>query len=231
MSIAENLQEIRARIAAAEEAARREPGSVRLLAVSKTFPAADVAEAAGAGQTLFGENKVQEGLEKAPVLPEALEWHLIGPLQRNKVRKALTVFSWVHSVDSLRLARYMDGIAGELGKRPVVLFEVHLGGEESKFGFEPEELVRDWAEIVQCRHLEPRGLMCIPPPVDDPEQARPFFARLRELRDRLRELGPYELPELSMGMSHDFEAAIAEGSTMVRVGTAIFGGRSYPVQG
>lgn len=227
MTIADNLHAVRERIRQAAIDSGRNPESVRLLAVSKTFPANDVQEAFEAGQVLFGENKVQEGLEKIPVLPPELEWHLIGPLQRNKVRKALPYFGCIHSVDSLRLAQYMDTIAGELGLKPKIMFEVNVGGEESKFGFDPADLAQNWPEICQCKHLHPVGLMCIPPAVDSPAEARPYFACLRTLRDGLRDRGPYELPELSMGMSHDFEPAIAEGSTMVRVGTAIFGGRSY----
>lgn len=227
MTIADNLKAVHERIREAALAAGRAPQSVRLLAVSKTFPAQDVREAFEAGQVLFGENKVQEGLEKIPVLPSELEWHLIGPLQRNKVRKALPFFSCIHSVDSLKLAQYMDAIAGELGLQPKILFEVNVGGEESKFGFTPEDLSDNWTSICKCNNLRPVGLMCIPPAVDTPEEARPYFSMLRNLRDDLRAGGPYELPELSMGMSHDFEPAIAEGSTIVRVGTAIFGGRSY----
>lgn len=229
MGIAENLKSIRERIAKAALSAGRAADSVRLLAVSKTFPVEDVLTAYQAGQLIFGENKVQEGLMKAPLLPSEIEWHLIGPLQRNKVRKALSVFHWIHSVDSLKLAQYMEDVAAELGVRPKVLFEVHVGGEESKFGFEESELEDSWEAISQMKNLQPQGLMCIPPPVETPEAARPYFAQLRILRDRLRARGAHELPELSMGMSHDFEAAIQEGATMVRVGTSIFGGRSYSV--
>lgn len=228
MSIRENLESIRARMEEAVLAAGREAGCVKLLAVSKTFPAEDVQSAYDVGQVLFGENKVQEGTTKAPVLPSDIEWHLIGPLQRNKVRKALSVFSWIHSVDSLRLAEYMNEVAAELGVVPRILFEVHVGGEESKFGFDAEELEESWSRVAELKHLSPQGLMCIPPPVENREDARPYFAQLRELRDRLRAKGPFELPELSMGMSHDFEAAVKEGATIIRVGTAIFGGRNYP---
>lgn len=229
MSIESNLNAIRMRIREAELAAGREPGSVRLLAVSKTFPVEDVREAYEAGQMLFGENKVQEGQAKIPLLPSELEWHLIGPLQRNKVRKALPLFGWIHSLDSLKLVKYLDAVAGELGVCPKVFFEVNIGEEESKHGFMAEELKSAWGEIVECSHIEPVGLMCIPPIVDECEDSRPYFAKLRELRDQLAKVGPYELPELSMGMSHDFEVAIAEGSTIVRVGTAIFGGRDYSI--
>lgn len=224
MTIADNLSVILERIRKAEQAAGRPQGSVKLVAVSKTFPAADVRECLAAGQHIFGENRVQEGLSKIPEVPGEAEWHLIGPLQKNKVRKALQGFSVIHSVDSLKLAQFIDSVAGQLGIRARVLFEVHVGGEESKFGFEPDALQNEWSEITGLEHLDPLGLMCIPPPVDDPQQARPYFRQLRELRDALAS-PEHPLPELSMGMSHDFETAIAQGATYVRVGTAIFGGR------
>ena len=180
-----------------------------------------------AGQRIFGENKVQEGLAKIPSLPPDTEWHLIGPLQRNKVRKALEYFTLIHAVDSLRLARFMDTVAQETGKRPRILLEVNVGNEDSKFGFFPETLEKEWSELSSLNHLEIAGLMCIPPPVENPEEARPYFRRLRELKEVLSGSGGATLTELSMGMSHDFETAIEEGATLVRVGTAIFGGRSY----
>lgn len=224
MTIANNLSSILERIRKAEQAAGRPQGSVRLVAVSKTFPAGDVCECLAAGQRIFGENRVQEGLAKIPDVPAEAEWHLIGPLQKNKVRKALQGFSVIHSVDSLKLAEFIDSVAGQLGIRARVLFEVHVGGEESKFGFEPEGLCDQWSQLTSLPHLDLLGLMCIPPPADDPQEARPYFRQLRELRDSLAST-EHPLPELSMGMSHDFETAIAEGATYVRVGTAIFGGR------
>lgn len=175
----------------------------------------------------FRRNKVQEGLGKIPSLPTDTEWHLIGPLQRNKVRKALEYFTLIHAVDSLRLARFIDTVAQETGKRPRILLEVNVGDEDSKFGFSPETLEREWPELSALNHLEIAGLMCIPPPVENPEEARPYFRRLRELKEALSGRGGTALTELSMGMSHDFETAIEEGATLVRVGTAIFGGRSY----
>lgn len=226
MHIAEQLEIVRARIAAAEARAGREPGSVELLAVSKTFPASDVAVAYEAGQRLFGENRLQEAMEKMPALPQDCAWHLIGPLQRNKVRKALEQgFALIEAVDSLRLAETISRVAGELGKTARVLLEVNIDGEESKHGFSPELLLQEWAALVALPHVEIRGLMCIPAPVETPEGARPAFAALRRLAESLRERGPLPLPELSMGMSHDYEVAIEEGATLVRVGSAIFGHR------
>lgn len=228
MSIQQNLEHILSRIRAAEVRARRPEGSARLVAVSKTFPASDVQACHDAGQRIFGENKVQEALGKIPALPPDTEWHLIGPLQRNKVRKAVEHFTLIHAVDSLRLAQFMDTVAQETGKRPRILLEVNAGGEDSKFGFSPEALEREWEELARLGHLEIAGLMCIPPPVENPEDARPYFRRLRELKETLSGRSGLPLEELSMGMSHDFETAVEEGATLVRVGTAIFGGRTYP---
>lgn len=227
MSIQQNLEHILSRIRAAERRAGRPEGSARLVAVSKTFPAGDVRACHDAGQRVFGENRVQEALGKIPALPPDTEWHLIGPLQRNKVRKAMEHFTLIHAVDSLRLAQFMDTVAQETGKRPRILLEVNVGDENSKFGFSPEALEREWPKLAALDHLEIAGLMCIPPPVENPEDARPYFRRLRELRETLSSKGGAPLTELSMGMSHDFETAVEEGATLVRVGTAIFGGRSY----
>lgn len=226
MSIATQLESIRARIAAAEARAGRAPGSATLLAVSKTFPAQDVAEAYAAGQRLFGENRLQEAMEKMPALPADCSWHLIGPLQRNKVRKALEQgLSLIQAVDSLKLAQAISRIAGELGKTADILLEVNIDGEASKHGFAPQELRELWAELTALPHLRIDGLMCIPAPVEQAEAARPAFAALRHLAEELRARGPLPLPTLSMGMSHDFEIAIEEGATLVRVGSAIFGRR------
>lgn len=226
MSIRTQLEEVRAQIAAAEARAGRPQGSVALLAVSKTFPAADVAQAYAAGQRLFGENRLQEAMEKMPALPQDCAWHLIGPLQRNKVRKAIEQgFALIEAVYSLKLAQAISRIAGELGSTAAILLEVNIDAEESKHGFAPDELRRLWDELTALPHLDIRGLMCIPAPVDDPEQARPAFAALRRLAQELRERGPLPLPVLSMGMSHDYPIAIEEGATHVRVGSAIFGHR------
>lgn len=227
MSIQQNLEHILSRIRAAERRAARPEGSARLVAVSKTFPAQDVKTCHEAGQRVFGENRVQEALGKITALPADTEWHLIGPLQRNKVRKAIEHFTLIHAVDSLRLAQFMDTVAQETGKRPRILLEVNVGDEDSKFGFSPEALEREWKELSSLKHVEISGLMCIPPPVENPEDARPYFRRLRELKETLSDKGGATLTELSMGMSHDFETAVEEGATLVRVGTAIFGGRSY----
>lgn len=226
MSIAQHLAEVRAEIAAAEARSGRPHGSVTLLAVSKTFPAADIAQAYAAGQRLFGENRLQEAMEKIPALPQDCEWHLIGPLQRNKVRKALEQgLTLIQAVDSIKLAQSISRIAGELGKTAAILLEVNIDGEDSKHGFAPEELRRAWDELTALPHLDIQGLMCIPAPVDDPEDARPAFAALRHLAEELRTRGPLPLPTLSMGMSHDYSIAVEEGSTLVRVGSYIFGKR------
>lgn len=225
-TIADNLSAILQRIRNAEQRANRPGGSVKLVAVSKTFPSADIQECYNAGQRIFGENRVQEGLYKIPEVSPEAEWHLIGPLQKNKARKALQAFTVIHSIDSLKLARYIDSIAEQLGIKARILLEIHIGGEESKFGFNPLELHEEWAMLKNLQHITIEGLMCIPPPVDNPENSRPYFQTLRSLRDSLA-TASLPLPELSMGMSHDFEIAIEEGATYVRVGTAIFGGRQY----
>ena len=229
MYIQDQLAEIRAAIAAAETRAGRPAGSVQLLAVSKTFPVEDIMQAYRDGQRAFGENRLQEAMAKMPEMPADCAWHLIGPLQRNKVRKALEQgFALIEAVDSLRLAESISRIAGELGATGRILLEVNVDAEESKHGFTPQGLVEAWAALTALPHLDIRGLMCIPAPTEDPEGARPAFASLRALAERLRAQGPLPLPELSMGMSHDFPVAVEEGATIVRVGSAIFGRRTYP---
>lgn len=228
MYIEDQLAEIREKIAAAEKKAGRPAGSVALLAVSKTFPVSDIMHAYDDGQRLFGENRLQEAMEKMPAMPADCEWHLIGPLQRNKVRKALEHgFSLIEAVDSRKLAEAISRIAGELGVTARILLEVNVDAEESKHGFTPEDLLAEWKALVALPHMEIRGLMCIPAPTEDPEGARPAFATLRRLAEELRARGPLSLPELSMGMSHDYAVAVEEGATIVRVGSAIFGKRSY----
>lgn len=224
-TLSERLQAIQERILAATERCGRTPDSVELLAVSKTFPVEAVQEAFQAGQLAFGENKVQEVMAKAPQLPSKLEWHLIGHLQSNKVRKILPLVKCIHSVDSLDLARDIDRIAGELGLYPQVYLEVNLAAESTKHGFKPDQVKAELEQIYALRRLEVQGLMCIPPFDEDPERSRRYFAQLRELRDELEKLGGGPLPRLSMGMSHDFEVAIQEGATIVRVGSALFGSR------
>lgn len=228
MYIQEQLQEIRDNIAAAEQRAGRPVGSTTLLAVSKTFPVSDIMQAYADGQRLFGENRLQEAMEKIPAMPTDCVWHLIGPLQRNKVRKALEQnIALIEAVDSRKLAEAISRIAGELGKTATILLEVNVDGEESKHGFTPEELTKEWSALTALPNLDIRGLMCIPAPTADPEGARPAFITLRRLAEALRERGPLPLPELSMGMSHDYAVAVEEGSTIVRVGSAIFGKRDY----
>jgi len=238
--IATSLTEVRRRIDAAAHHAHRNPADIRLIAVSKTFPAEDVLAAAAAGQRDFGENRVQEGLSKidatraaidATRSAGALEWHLIGHLQSNKARKAAASFAWIHSIDSLELLRKIDEAAAESGTRPRVLIQVDLAHEATKSGADAAEVPAIAEAAIAGRAVQLAGLMIVPPIAADPEDARPWFRRLRELRDQLVTGGiaANALRELSMGMSHDFEIAIAEGATMVRVGSAIFGHRASPV--
>lgn len=226
--IATNLETVRAEIASAAQRAGRDPASVRLVAVSKTHPDEAVIAAAAAGQTLFGESRVQEAREKIPECPPGLEWHFIGHLQKNKVRQALPLFSFYHSIDSVALAQAMDRIAGETGKAVDGLLEVNVSGEETKHGFTPEQLRAEFSEMAKLPHLRIRGLMTMAPYSENPEDARPVFRSLRELRDELHSAHNHPLPELSMGMSGDFEPAIEEGATLVRVGSSIFGARAQP---
>ncbi len=231
MSIAENLNAVRARMAAAARRAGRSPDDVALMAVTKTFGPDAIRAAYDAGQRLFGENRVQEFAGKYPAVRSlaGAEFHMIGHLQSNKAGKALEIFSAVDSVDSLHLAEKLDAAARKLGKRISVLIELNLGGEESKSGLNP--VSQDFGALLEAAprltQLDFRGLMTIPPFTEDPQAARPYFRRLREIRDSLarRSLPGIRLDVLSMGMSHDFEVAIEEGSTCLRLGTAIFGER------
>lgn len=222
--LSERLAGLRGRIADACRDAGREPADVELLAVSKTFPASAVQEAYDAGQRAFGESRQQEAAPKIEVLPRDIRWHFIGGLQRNKVRKVLAAFEVVHSVDSLRLAETIDRVAGEESKRPRVFLEVNVAGEATKGGFSPDELLATAGALAGFVNLEISGLMAIPPE----EDARRWFAVTREMRDRLERESGLRLPGLSMGMSGDFEDAVKEGSTIVRVGSALFGQREYP---
>jgi pyridoxal phosphate enzyme (YggS family) len=224
-SFQESLESVLGGVKNAELRAGRVVGSVRLIAVSKAHPPESVRALREAGQRDFGENRVQEGRAKAELVGGGICWHFLGHLQRNKVRMALGVFEWIHGVDSLEIARDIDRIAGEEGCRPKVLLEVNLAGEATKFGFRPEGLDSVFNEVLGLERLEVHGLMIIPPPVPEPEMARGYFAGLRALRDRLEGKFGVRLPELSMGMSGDYEVAIEEGATMVRVGTALFGER------
>jgi len=229
--IAENLAFVKKRILAAAEKAGRNADEIKLIAVSKSHPAASLCEAMAAGEACFGENKMQEAESKiAEIGREAAEWHLIGHLQSNKARKAVQLIDVVHSLDSVELAARLERICIEEGRETLpVLIQVDLAGEESKSGIEATQLSRLSDFLSGCERLRLKGLMALPPFFDDPEAARPFFVRLRELRDRLASEKAFANGggELSMGMSHDLEVAIEEGSTMVRVGTAIFGKREY----
>jgi pyridoxal phosphate enzyme (YggS family) len=202
-----------------------------LVAVSKTFPKADILEAISVGQQCFGESKLQEAEQKIAELPAGLEWHFIGRVQRNKVRKILPLFRCIHAVDSIKLAVYMDGIAGELGLRPEVFIQVDQAGEASKGGFSAIELKKSMPTLTGLSHLKIVGLMSIPPAAENPEDSRHWFRELREMRDDLGNDFSVDLPSLSMGMSGDFEVAVEEGATHVRVGSLIFGNRSYKVEG
>ncbi|HKI25680.1 MAG TPA: YggS family pyridoxal phosphate-dependent enzyme [Candidatus Sulfotelmatobacter sp.] len=232
MSIATNVKAIQERIGAAARRAGRSRADIGLMAVTKTHPPERIREAYAAGLKLFGENRVQEFGAKASALADLAdaEWHMIGHLQTNKAAKAAELFRAVDSVDSVKLAEKLDSAARALGKTLPVLIEVNVGGEAAKSGAAPDS--RELEELLlaapRLEALEFRGLMTVPPFTDDPEAGRPFFRRLRVLRDAIasRQLPGIAMRELSMGMSHDFEVAIEEGSTCVRVGTAIFGERS-----
>jgi len=236
MAVAENIALVRDRIDTAARRAGRDPDQVLLMAVTKTQPAERIREAYAAGIRLFGENRVQEFAGKVDALRDLrdAEWHMIGHLQSNKAGKAVELFAAVESVDSPRLAQRLNAAAQELGKKLVVLIEINVGGEAAKSGVAPgsselEEMLQGAAALES---LEFRGLMTVPPFSEDPQQARPFFRALRELRDQIsaRRCPGVGMNILSMGMSHDFEVAIEEGSTCVRVGTAIFGERTRTAQ-
>jgi len=229
MNIAENLEQIQGRIARAAMTANRDPTSVRLVAVSKTRPAADVSAAFQAGQSLFGENYVQELSLKAVSVTEPVEWHFIGHLQSNKVKYIAGLVTLIHSLDRLSLAEEVSRQWGKLGKSCDVLVQVNIAGEKTKSGATADELLRLVRAISCLPNLRVRGLMTMPPFFDDPEAARPYFAELKSLSQMIDSEGipGVEMRELSMGMSGDFEAAIQEGATLVRVGSAIFGDRFY----
>ena len=221
----ENLTRIRSRIDQACERSGRQPDSVRLMAVSKNQSPELVAQAASAGLTLFGENRIQEAKVKIPLCPGQLEWHFIGHLQSNKSRDAVSLFHVVQGVDSLALAEELQKQAIKQARSLPILLEVNVAGESSKFGWNPDRLLAELLQLNALNRLEVHGLMTIAPYAVDPEQVRPIFRRLRELRDRCTDLLGAPLPVLSMGMSGDLEVAIEEGATLVRVGTALFGER------
>jgi len=213
------------RIHAACGRAGRDPASVQLMAVSKTQHPDDIAAVAALGVETFGENRVQEARGKIPLCSSRIHWHLIGHLQSNKAREAVHLFEMIHSVDSLRMLETLDRFAGEEGRLLPVCLEVNVSGERSKFGMVPEQVAETLAAANRLFKVKVVGLMTIPPVAEDPEEARPFFRALRKLRDRLQPATGLSLPELSMGMSHDFEVAIEEGATWIRVGTLLFGPR------
>ena len=226
--IGENLERVVAAIGQAAGRAGRRPDMIHLVAISKTHDAEKVRAAIEAGQTLFGESRVQEARAKIPELPSSLRWHFVGHLQKNKIRHALPLFELFHGIDDVDLARDMNRIAEEEGMHPRILLEVNVAGEGSKFGFKPETLRREMESLLSLSRLSIEGLMTIPPLAEDPEASRKFFVQLREQRDAFEKEFNMKLPELSMGMTNDYEVAVEEGATMVRVGTAIFGERSRP---
>ena len=231
MSIAENIAQVQERIAAAARSANRNPDEITLMAVTKTFPPDRIREAYAAGLRVFGENRVQEFAAKATTLRDLrdVEWHLIGHLQTNKAAKAAELFDAVDSVDSVRTAEKLNASAASTGKTLSILIEINVGGERAKSGVAPGsgELEKILQGAPRWRNLKIRGLMTVPPYTEDPEGSRPYFRQLRQIRDSIaaRKLPQVVMEVLSMGMSHDFEVAIEEGATCVRVGTAIFGER------
>jgi pyridoxal phosphate enzyme (YggS family) len=223
--VAHNLKEVYAAIAAAAGRAGRDADAVRLVAVSKTVDLERLRAAIAAGQRLFGENYLQEAQAKIEALGDGISWHLVGHLQTNKAKGAVELFDLIHAVDRLKLARALEAAAARLDKIQDILIQVNQGGEETKSGVVPEAAPELLQEVARLPHLRVLGLMTMPPWFPDPEAVRPYFQALRELRERLRHLSGLPLPELSMGMSGDYQVAVEEGATLVRVGTAIFGSR------
>ena len=228
MSVAENLKAVMDRIAAAAKRAGRDPSSVRLVTVTKTVAPERIREAVAAGAAILGENRVQEAKEKIEALGTIASWHLIGRLQTNKAKYAVRLFDLIHSVDTIGLARELDKQAAKTGKVQDVLIEVSIAGEASKAGMAVREAPALVRGVASLRHVRVRGLMTMPPYSEDPEASRPFFSVLRELAEAVAKesIPGVSMDELSMGMSGDFEVAIEEGATLVRVGTAIFGERT-----
>ena len=225
MEIRARLEAIRDRMEKACNRAGRDPAGVRLVAVSKTHAVEEIREAVAAGVTDLGENRVQEAESKHDAISGSPRWHLVGHLQANKARKAAQIFDVIHSLDSIELGRRLDRCAQEFGKVQSVLIQVDLASEETKFGLPERELATGLEELQGCSHLRLEGLMLLPPYLPDAEAVRPFFRRLRTLSEEARRRGSVLGAELSMGMSHDFEIAIEEGATWVRLGTALFGER------
>ena len=226
MNLADNLEKIQQRIRAACDHSGREANSVTLLAVTKSHPPEVVQAAAKLGLIFFGENKVQEAKAKIPLCPGNLRWHMIGHLQSNKCRDAVELFKMIQSVDSLSLAQEINKRAELAARTMPVLIEVNVAGEASKFGYQPEQLLTELKELNALPRIEIHGLMTVPPWSAEAEKTRPHFRRLRELKERAEEVLGAPLPHLSMGMSGDFEIAIEEGATMVRIGTELFGPRT-----
>jgi pyridoxal phosphate enzyme (YggS family) len=226
-TVAENLNAVRERIAKAAARAGRDPGSITLVAVTKTVPVERIREAMAAGQRVFGENRVQEAQDKVQILGRDVQWHLIGHLQRNKVRFVSELFNLIHSVDSLPLAQEIDRRAAQHGTVMPILIQVNVGDETTKSGVALPDTLSLVQAVAALSHVAIRGLMCIPPALEDPEMVRPYFAQLRALAEQIDQahLPTVAMTDLSMGMSHDYEVAIEEGATMVRVGSAIFGPR------
>lgn len=228
LSIEARAGQVRKRVAEACARSRRSEAEIGLVAVSKKFSPDDIYEAHRAGFSVFGESRVQEALQKIPDCPGSIEWHFIGRLQRNKVRPVVLSFSMIHSIDSLDLLERIDAIGREEGPRVDVCLQVNVAGEASKAGVSPDDAAGIVEQAQACQHARLVGLMTMPPFAPKPEAARPYFAALRELRDDIQAKTGLALPELSMGMSHDFDVAIEEGATWVRLGTAIFGKRVTP---
>ncbi len=229
VSLARRVRQILDRIRRAAERTGRPPDTVRLVAATKTVSAERIREGLGAGLSILGENRMQEALSKVALLRDlSPRWHFIGQLQRRKVRDAIGTFELIHSVDSVELAQEINRRAGDAGVKQAVLLEVNIAGEASKAGFSPQVLMQDLRLLGDLPHLRIQGLMTIPPPTERPEDARPYFRGLRELGVRIaaQRISSLVMQEYSMGMSHDFEVAIEEGATLVRVGTAIFGARN-----
>ena len=227
INIEANLNRVRNEIAQAAQVSGRNITDIELVAVTKTHSAEIVREAISAGQTLFGESKVQDARVKIPLLPSNLRWHFIGHLQKNKIRHALPLFEMIHSIDSLDLAQAIDRVAQEDGLHPRILLEVNVAGEGSKFGFKSATLRAQLESLLMLPRLSIEGLMCIPPLAEEAETSRMYFVELRELRDALEKEFEVKLPQLSMGMTNDYRVAVEEGATLVRVGTAIFGERKH----
>lgn len=226
-----NIGDTLAAMEAASERAGRDPAATQLLIVTKTWPAETIRLAASYPHAHFGESRVQEAIAKIPEMPGNLHWHFIGHLQKNKIRKILPFCETLHSVESLDLARRIDRIAGEEGLRPDIYLQVNISDDSAKFGFSKDSIFSELEDVLGLEKVNVMGLMTIPAFSPEPEQARVHFSALRELRDRLEETFSVRLPGLSMGMSGDYAVAIEEGSTIVRVGTAIFGKRKQPAAG